>query len=68
MNEIFSNEANKLYFYCRNRGVLVDPVGDPTAKLVFDRVTEKDITPKKESTGVYYVAINSNDIVDSNDR
>ena len=64
MNEIFSNEANKLYFYCRNRGVLVDPVGDPTAKLVFDRVTEKDIAPKKESTGVYYVAINSNDIVD----
>lgn len=64
MNELFSNEANKLYFYCRDRGTLVDPVSDPTAKLMFDQVAEKDVVVRKESTGVYYVAINSNDITD----
>lgn len=62
MNELFSNEANKLFFYCRDRGVLVDPISDPSGRLMVGDVAEKTLTPVRESTGVYSVPINSNDI------
>lgn len=63
MNELFSNEANRLYFYCRSRGVLVDPEEAPQAKLIFDHVTEKDLDVVRDTQGVYYVAIDSNDVI-----
>lgn len=63
MNELFSNEANRLYFYCRSRGVLVDPEEAPQAKLIFDHVTEKDLDVVRDTQGVYYVVIDSNDVI-----
>lgn len=64
MNELFSNEANRLYFYCRNRGVLEDPIETPTAYLDINSVTKKEMEPIKEAVGVYYVPISHSDIGD----
>lgn len=64
MNELFSNEPNRLYFYCRNRGVLVDPVTDPKAYLSLDGLVKKELTPISEGEGVYYVVVDQRDIDD----
>lgn len=64
MNELFSNEPNRLYFYCRSRGALVDPVDEPEAYLSLDGLAKKELSPVRESDGVYYVAIDQQDITD----
>lgn len=64
MNELFSNEPNRLYFYCRNRGVLIDPISEPDAWLDLDGLVKKELTPVREAEGVYYVAIDQQDIND----
>lgn len=64
MNELFSNEPNRLYFYCRSRGTLVDPVDEPKAYLSLDGLAKKELSPVRESDGVYYVAIDQQDITD----
>lgn len=63
MNELFSNEPNKLFFYCRNRGTLVSPTDLPTAVLVIDDVI-KELSVNEEQTGQYSVIIDSDDLTD----
>lgn len=62
MNELFNNEPNRLYFYCRNRGALVDSITEPEALLSLDGLVKKELTPERESEGVYYVIIDQRDI------
>lgn len=67
MNELYSNEANELRFYCRVKTSLVNPDGTPTATLI---VADNAIplTVRQISTGVYTVPVRSDDIQTKNAR
>lgn len=67
MNEIFSNEANELRFYCRVRTALVDPITDPTA-ILYVGTEVIPLNPVQINTGVYSVPVRSDDIKGRNAR
>lgn len=67
MNELYSNEANELRFYCRVKTSLVDPEELPTATLfVADEQTSLPV--RKDAEGVYSVPVRSSDIKERSAR
>lgn len=67
MNELYSNEANELKFYCRVKTALIDPDDAPTASLTVADVT-KPLTVNRVAEGVYSVPVRSDDIKTKNAR
>lgn len=61
MNEIYSNEANELKFYCRVKTNLVEPEEMPMATLILpDR--EVPLSVREDAKGVYSVPVRSQDV------
>lgn len=67
MNELYSNEANELRFYCRVRTELVTPEVNPTATLFVGDETIP-LSASEINTGVYAVPVRSSDIQGRNAR